>query len=442
MAFGGGTWLTQNKILPGSYINFTSVSKASAALSDRGVAALPIALTWGVEGEVFEVTNGDFQKKSLPIFGFAYDAPEMLPLRELFLNAKSAYLYRLASDTAKANCTLGSSIVATAKYGGSRGNKLKLVIAINIDDPATFDVKTYLGGVLVDSQDGVNIETLKDSDYCIFKRDAVIEPTAGVDFTGGSDGIVTGTNHQDALDKLEAFSFNTLGCASADETTKQLYVLYTKRMRDEIGSNFQLVGYKLKDADYEGVISVENAVINDMPGEYGLVFYTLGMQAGCEVNRSCTNRVYNGELTVSTDFTQKKLEEGIKAGKFMYHLAGGAVRVLDDINSLVTLTDTHGAVFQANQTIRVCDQIANDTAVLFNTRYLGVVPNDGSGRMSLWNDICKLIQELERIRAVENFDTASLTVEQGDVKKAVLVTLKGLNVINAMAQLYMSVVIE
>ena len=37
-------------------------------------------------------------------------------------------------------------------------------------------------------------------------------------------------------------------------------------------------------------------------------------------------------------------------------------------------------VFQSNQTIRVCDQIANDTAVLFNTRYVGTVPNDASGR--------------------------------------------------------------
>ena len=39
MALGGGSWLTQNKVLPGSYINFASLAKASAALSDRGIAA-------------------------------------------------------------------------------------------------------------------------------------------------------------------------------------------------------------------------------------------------------------------------------------------------------------------------------------------------------------------------------------------------------------------
>lgn len=37
MALGGGTFLTQNKTLPGTYINFDSVASASAAISDRGV---------------------------------------------------------------------------------------------------------------------------------------------------------------------------------------------------------------------------------------------------------------------------------------------------------------------------------------------------------------------------------------------------------------------
>ena len=69
MALGGGTWLTQNKVLPGTYVNFTSVAKASATLSNRGYAAAPFALSWGPEGEVFAVTSGDFQKNSKVIFG-------------------------------------------------------------------------------------------------------------------------------------------------------------------------------------------------------------------------------------------------------------------------------------------------------------------------------------------------------------------------------------
>ena len=40
MALGGGTFVTQNKTLPGAYINFVSAA-ASATLSDRGIATMP-----------------------------------------------------------------------------------------------------------------------------------------------------------------------------------------------------------------------------------------------------------------------------------------------------------------------------------------------------------------------------------------------------------------
>lgn len=83
MALGGGIWAVQNKVLPGTYINFSSVAKASATLSDRGYAAMPLMLDWGPDSTVFTVTSGDFQKNSLKIFGHAYTDDALLPLREL-----------------------------------------------------------------------------------------------------------------------------------------------------------------------------------------------------------------------------------------------------------------------------------------------------------------------------------------------------------------------
>jgi hypothetical protein len=87
MALGGGTFVTQNKVLPGSYINFVSAARASATFSERGVVALPLFLDWGVDGDVFEVTSGDFQKRSLEIFGYSYTEDAISDLRELFRNA-------------------------------------------------------------------------------------------------------------------------------------------------------------------------------------------------------------------------------------------------------------------------------------------------------------------------------------------------------------------
>lgn len=86
------------------------------------------------------------------------------------------------------------------------------------------------------------------------------------------------------------------------------------------------------------------------------------------------------------------------------------------------ITDEKSSDFSSNQTIRVLDQIANDIAVLFGKKYLGKVPNDAAGRISLWNDIVKHHTELQDIRAIENFSGENVTVEKGDTKKSVVVT--------------------
>lgn len=108
MAFGSGTWTVQNKVLPGTYINFTSAAKASAALSERGFAAMPLMLDWGPENQVFTVTNADFQKDSLKIFGYVYADKAMLPLRELFRGAKTLYAYRINGSGERAQNTYKS----------------------------------------------------------------------------------------------------------------------------------------------------------------------------------------------------------------------------------------------------------------------------------------------------------------------------------------------
>lgn len=438
MALGGGLWSVQNKVLPGTYINFASTAKASASLSDRGYAAMALALDWGIEDKVFTVTSADFQKNCLKIFGHNYTDNELLPLREIFMNAQTLYVYRLNGGGVKASNTF-----CTAKYSGVAGNKLYVVIAKNVENETKFDVSLYYDTTLLDAQTVAAATALKDNDFVTWKTTATLEETAKTALIGGTNGAVSSATHQTALDKFESYTFNTLGCATDDATITKLYVNYTKRLRDEVGAKFQTVIYNAaanaKIADYEGVIEVASTVIDG--DKYGLVYWVTGASAGCAVNKSNTNKRYDGELTVEADKTQAELTAAIESGRFMMHNVNDEVRVLEDINSMTTTSDTKGDIFKSNQTIRVCDQIANDAAVLFNTRYLGVVANDAAGRISLWNDICKLHQELESIRAIENFDPDSVTVEQGDTKKSVLCTIKDLNIINAMEQLYMSVVI-
>lgn len=93
MALGGGTFASQNKILAGTYINFVSASKATATVGDRGYAAMALELDWGPEGTIIEVTNGDFQKNSMTLFGYDYADEKMKGLRDLVCQCKdSVYL--------------------------------------------------------------------------------------------------------------------------------------------------------------------------------------------------------------------------------------------------------------------------------------------------------------------------------------------------------------
>ena len=123
MALGGGTFLTQNKVLPGAYINFVSASRASSTLSDRGIVTMPLSLDWGVDGAVFTVTSEQFKQDSLNIFGYPYKHDKLKGLRDLFLNIKTAYFYKLNSGGAKA-----ANSYAEAKYTGARGNALTIII--------------------------------------------------------------------------------------------------------------------------------------------------------------------------------------------------------------------------------------------------------------------------------------------------------------------------
>lgn len=434
MALGGGTFITQNKVLGGAYINFVSASRASATLSDRGVVALPIALDWGKEGEVFTITQEDFQKNSLKILGYDYTAKEIMPFREVFLNAVKVHVYNLNAGGVKA-----TSDLATAKYAGTRGNSLKYVVSTNVDNEGKKDVVLYMGATKVDSQTVASAAELVDNEYVVYNKEAELAETAGTSLAGGTNGeALTGASYQAALDKLEAYNFNVLACPSKEADIIALFVAFTKRLRDQVGVKFQAVVYQTA-ADYEGIISLENAVEGD--DEIALVYWLAGAQAGCAVNKSCTNKKYDGELAVVCNHTQSELEAGILAGKLMFHRVEDEVRLLTDINTFVSVTDEKSEDFSSNQVIRVIDQCANDTATIFNTKYLGKVQNDKSGRVSFWSDIVSHRKQLQTIRAVEDYNPDNLIVEQGDKKKAVAVT-EVLKPTVAMEQLYMTTVIE
>ena len=115
--------------------------------------------------------------------------------------------------------------------------------------------------------------------------------------------------------------------------------------------------------------------------------------------------------------------------------------MLDDINTFVSVTVDKNEDFQSNQVIRVLDQIGNDIAVLFNTKYLGKVQNNNAGRIAFWNDLVTYNNELQRLQAITDFEPEQLIVEQGESKKSVVVT-NPVTPVMAMSKLYMTVIVN
>lgn len=433
MALGGGVFLTQNKKLPGTYINFVSANRASANVSDRGYVAMPLVLDWGVDGEVFTVESADIQKESLKLFGYDYTSEELKGLRDLFKNAKTAYLYKLNTNGTKA-----SNSLATAKHKGIRGNAITITVEQSVDVENEFIVTTLFDDIEVDVQVVKDIKDLKTNDYVgEWKTTATLEATAGMGMTGGNNGEATGTDYQNFLDKIESYSFNTLGCLSNESTIKDLFAQFTKRMRDDMGVKFQTVLYNHK-ADYEGVINVKNSCTGE---ESGAIYWVTGASAGCLVNKSNTNKTYDGEFAIDTAYTQSQLEKSITDGEFVFHKVGDEVHVLNDINSFTSFTKDKNEDFGMNQVIRVLDQVGNDIAVLFNKQYLGKVQNNQSGRVSFWNDLVTYNRELEKIQAIENVTPDEIVVEKGQSKESVVVN-NPITPVVAMAKLYMTVVVQ
>lgn len=435
MANGGGTFLTYNKVIPGAYINFVSAARATLDIADRGYAAIPVELDWGVENEIFKVENRDFQTNTLKLFGYDITDEKMKNLRDLFSKAKTVYMYRLNGGGTKA-----SNAYATAKYSGTRGNEITIKVQTNIDESGKKDVITIFGTKKVDIQTVTAASELVDNDYVTFNKSGDLSETAGAKLTNGANlSSVTGAEHQKFLDLIESYTFNVIGCPSKEETIKKLYVQWTKRMRDEIGVKLQCVVHNLA-ADYEGVINVKNKVKDSGAPEYALVYWLTGAEAACPVNATLTNHKYDGDYTIDTKFTQSELAEGIKKGQLLFHNNSGEPYVLTDINSLTTITVEKNDDFQSNQVIRILDQIGNDIARLFNKKHLGHTRNNEAGREALWRDIVAHHQELERIQALENFDPKQLKVEKGPTKKSVIVNDPVIPVA-CMEILYMTVVV-
>lgn len=441
---GGGTFTVQNKILPGAYINFVSAGRA-AQLGSRGVVALPLELNWGPENKVFAVTAEDFNRTAIDVFGYDPTDASLLLVREALKRAKTLLAYRVNSGGQKASATVGGMAV-TAKWGGTRGNDLKVAILTNADDATKVDVVTYLGTMEVDRQTvsaASGSANLKDNNFVTFGEAEPLTPTPATALTDGSNGTVDGTAYSNFLKAIEVEAFNVIGYPGTDETIKALIAAFVKRLRYDNGVKIVGVLYQY-DGDDIGLINVKNGVIladgTTITGDKA-VAWVAGASAGAEVNESLTNVAYDGAVDVDIKYTKSQYEAAIQNGEFAFYADNGKARVLTDINSLVTFGDGVSEDWTSNRVVRVMDGWANDVARIFGERYIGTVTNSDTGRELFKADLVSLAMQYQAIDAISNFESADIVIQQGNGKRDVVVNC-ALQPNDSMEKLYMTVTVN
>ena len=195
----GGTWIDQNKVRPGVYINYKSSPQALSTMGERGTVAIARQLSWGEVGKLIAIEDPSDCATKL---GYSSTADEMLFIRQILLGsnrtngAKKVLVWRLdCAGASKASALLGTetgAAKAEARYVGTRGNDISIVVTVvnnSENTPVGYTIQTLLAGKVVESvtvkQDATGNQ-IESNSYVVFSGGAIKDGTYPL--TGGSDG--------------------------------------------------------------------------------------------------------------------------------------------------------------------------------------------------------------------------------------------------------------
>ena len=425
----GGSWTNQNKIRPGVYIRFTSDRGLGLTVSDRGTVAIAEALSWGPVETVQTIEAG---ADMTPYTGYDITNPKNKFLNEMFkgTNRTAApnkiLLYRLGATGQEQATVTVAPLTATAKYPGTRGNDISIVITELTTPADTFTVNTVVDGVIEDTQTAETVEDLVANDWVTFSGTGALAATTNSPLAGGADGTPASSDYTDFLTAIEPYKFDALAYDGSDSTVEDAMQAFIKRIADEEGAYSQLVGAGLTNPDSRFVVNVNSGVVLEdgttlTPQQ--VVWWAAGALAGAKYNESLTYATYPGAVDVTPKLTNSGYEQALQNGEFVLFADDGVVKVEQDINSLVTYTTDITEPYHKNRVMRLLNTIANDIYQQFSDGYIGVVNNNEDGRMQFKSAIVGYLLDIQANNGIQNFTAEDVTVEPGEAIDAIVVNL-------------------
>lgn len=439
----GGTWTSQNKVLPGVYIRFKTGQATGLTVGERGIVTICEPMSWGPVGQVTPVT---LTTDMTPITGYDITAPQNRFLQEMFKGTNctgaptTILLYRpSASGSAQATVTTGQ-LTATAVYPGARGNDITIVITELTDPESTFTVSTVVDGAIVDQQTAAEVTDLVNNAWVTFSGSGALAATIGAALTGGQDGTVQSAAYSAYLTAIEPYKFDVMVYDGTDSTVQTALLSFIKRVNENNGQYCQLVASGLSNPNSRYVINVDSPVtLSDGTEltEQQVTWWLGGAEAGARYNESLTYAQYPGAVSTTMQ-TVDQFSQAVQAGNLVLFAEDGVVKVMQDINSLVSYTEDIGEVYSKNRVMRLCNTIANDIFQQFSANFIGVVNNNEQGRARFQAAIVGYLQQIQDNQGIQNFTAEDVEVLAGTAIDAIVVNV-AIQAVDSVEKIYMTI---
>ncbi len=440
----GGTWTSQNKVLPGVYINTLSQGNLNAGAGERGTVAIAEPLSWGPSGVVQTVIPGD---NTVPYIGYDITHEKALFLREMVKGSDTTsgpvkiLLYRLkGTGGAKAAATIGG-LTATALYDGLRGNDITVMVSGDPDQEGILDVVTVVDGTVADEQSVAAISELHGNSWVEFSGSGELEESAGQSLSGGKDPTVGPADYAAFLTAIEPYQFDILVYDGTDNTVIQAIAAFVKRISERVGLKCQAVMAEAQGCNSEWVISVNNGVKlsnGTVLTAQQATWWLGGAQAGARYNQSLTYAQYPDAVEALPKLSDTESELAVQSGEIVFIDNFDTVKVCSDINTLTSFTTVKHKEYSKNRVMRVLNQFCNDAYKQYSLYYIGKTDNNEEGRSLFKAWLVDYLGKMQKNNGIQNFVPDDISVLPGEESDAVLIN-SGLQPVDSVEKIYMTV---
>jgi len=365
----GGTFdKIVGKVRPGTYINFESTRPTRIRGRNRGAVTIPLINHPYGPGEEFIRIARNAPEAQRHKLGYSVFDPELLLVREALKAAAEVVVY-IPKQGAKATAT-ENNLTVTAKYGGARGNDLR--VAVTANPTGGFDVSVWLGSDRVFNVTGLSEidELIKvgNNDWVDFAGGGALVAHAGFSLSGGVTGNATNADITKYIDSSESQSWDTMAFPIAQAALKAAVASKIKYLRDN--GKYRTAAVSGLQADCIGIINVTNGVVlndgTEIDAFKATAFIAASDAAALYHIESLTYRPYEGAVSILGEKNHEEAEAAINKGEFFFSWnERGEVAVEYDINSLVTFERPKGEYYRKNRVRRTLDSFAKDVMLEF-----------------------------------------------------------------------------